>query len=52
MAQLQVALAVNYPTNQDQPKVKRSLPHQKFDLELSKWDRARHTSKTWSMQQD
>jgi hypothetical protein len=34
------------------PEIKKSLPLRKFDEELSEFERARQTSKTWSMGQD
>jgi hypothetical protein len=52
MAQSQSAVAVRYPTNPEQPEIKRCLPNVRPDIELSEWDRARQTSKTWSMEQD
>jgi len=52
MAQSQRAVADHYPTNPDQPEIKRCLPNTRPDIELSEWDRARQTSKTWSMEQD
>ena len=34
------------------PEIKKSLPLRKIDEELSEFERARQTSKTWSMGQD
>ena len=52
MAQSQRAVAVRYPTTPNQPEIKRCLPNTRPDIELSEWDRARQSSKTWSMEQD
>lgn len=52
MAQFQTAVTVSYPINPDQPEIKRCLPNTCTDTDLSEWDRARQTSKTWSMEQD
>ena len=34
------------------PEIKKSLPLRKIDEDLSEFERARRTSKTWSMGQD
>ena len=34
------------------PEIKKSLPLREIDEELSEFERARQTSKTWSMGQD
>ena len=52
MAQSQIAISANEPSNLDQPETKRCLRNTRADIELSEWDRARQTSKTWSMEQD
>ncbi|MDC1327786.1 hypothetical protein N8291_00535 [Pseudomonadales bacterium] len=52
MAQSQKAVAIPYPTTPDQAEIKRCPPNTRPDIELSEWDRARQTSKTWSMEQD
>ena len=40
--------------NVEIPELKKSLPLRKFDIDedLSEFERARRTSKTWSMGQD
>ena len=50
MAQSQIAVSVNESNNLDQPETKRCLRNTRDDIELSEWDRARQTSKTWSME--
>lgn len=37
---------------EDVPEVKRQVQYRDMDESLSEWERARMTSKTWSMEQD
>jgi hypothetical protein len=40
-------------TNQTETtEVKRAYPYRTVDDSMSEWERARETSKTWSMEQD
>lgn len=36
----------------DIPEIKKQILHRDIDESLSEWERARLTSKTWSMEQD
>ena len=45
---LQVSPAFSF----DVPEMKKQVLHQDVDESLSEWERARMTSKTWSMEQD
>ena len=48
----QPALVAQYPTINDEPEMKRVVISRPLEPTLPEWDRARETSKTWSMEQD
>jgi hypothetical protein len=48
----QPALVAQYSTINDEPEMNRVVTSRPLEPTLSEWDRARETSKTWSMEQD
>ncbi|MGB1189653.1 MAG: hypothetical protein ACPG4A_05455 [Pseudomonadales bacterium] len=52
MTAAQPALKAQYQAINDEPEIKRVITPRPLPQTLSEWDRARETSKTWSMEQD
>jgi len=52
MTAAQPALKAQYQAINDEPEIKRVITPRPLAQTLSEWDRARETSKTWSMEQD
>ncbi len=50
MAEIQPVQALK--TETDMGELKRPLQHEPVEEKISEWERARMTSKTWSMEQD